>query len=140
MIRRLAAEARDRRRARHPRPVHPGARGRTPPSARRDRRAPPDAPAELDTSHDPDGRLRLGLAGDVDLDSVVGLRPGLFAALDGAEAPAVLDLHRVTYLSSAGVGLLLDVLAGAPVPVTLSADPDGPVARILALTGIRPPG
>jgi len=52
----------------------------------------------------------------------------------------VLDLHRVTYLSSAGVGLLLDVLAGAPVPVTLSADPDGPVARILALTGIRPPG
>ena len=100
----------------------------------------PDAPAELDTSHDPDGRLRLGLAGDVDLESVAGLRPGLFAALDGAEAPAVLDLHRVTYLSSAGVGLLLDVLAGAPVPVTLSADPDGPVARILALTGIRPPG
>jgi anti-anti-sigma factor len=100
----------------------------------------PDAPAELDTSHDPDGRLRLGLAGDVDLESVAGLRPGLFAALDGAEAPAVLDLHRVTYLSSAGVGLLLDVLAGAPVPVTLSADPDGPVARILTLTGIRPPG
>jgi anti-anti-sigma regulatory factor len=46
----------------------------------------------------------------------------------------------VTYLSSAGVGLLLDVLASASVPVTLSADPDGPVARILALTGIRPPG
>ena len=45
----------------------------------------------------------------------------------------------MTYLSSAGVGLLLDMLAGAPVPVTLSADPDGPVARILALTGIRPP-
>jgi len=100
----------------------------------------PDAPAELEATHEADGRLRLGLVGDIDLDGVAAVRARLLAALAAAEAPAVLDLHRVTYLSSAGIGLLLDVFASAPVPVTVSAEPDGPVARILALTGIRPAG
>ena len=133
--------SRDRRRGRHPRPVHDGARGGTPRPQRRDHRAPPRRARRARHVPRPGRSAAARPRGQtVDLESVAGLRPGLFAALDGAEAPAVLDLHRVTYLSSAGVGLLLDVLAGAPVPVTLSADPDGPVARILALTGIRPPG
>ena len=85
------------------------------------------------------GRLRIGRE-PLDLDGVAAVRARLLAALAAAEAPAVLDLHRVTYLSSAGIGLLLDVFASALVPVTVSAEPDGPVARILALTGIRPAG
>ena len=114
----------------------------TAPHVRRGQAPPrrPDAPAELEATRESDGRLRLGLVGDIDLDGVAAVRARLLAALAAAEAPAVLDLHRVTYLSSAGIGLLLDVFASAPVPVTVSAEPDGPVARILALTGIRPAG
>src|SRR6185312_15777199 len=40
--------------------------------------------------------------------TVEELTPGLFAALGAGSGDAVVDLRRVTYLASAGIGLLLE--------------------------------
>jgi anti-anti-sigma factor len=79
--------------------------------------------------------LTLRLSGDVDLASVGSVRASLLGRLDGT-GPVVLDTRRITYLSSAGVGLLLEAVEAAHGRVHLLVDPAGPAGRILAVAGL----
>ena len=79
---------------------------------------------------EPGGVLRL--IGDIDLGSVPIVRTALLDAV--RLGPVVLDLREVTHLASAGVGLLLEAAAAGPLRLRVS--PGGPVARVLALSGV----
>jgi anti-anti-sigma factor len=97
-------------------------------------------PAAL-TVHRQGSGLRLALHGDLDLSGIEVVRGPLAAALAPA-APAgsvVLDLTEVGYLPSAGIGMLLDLTEEARtrgVGLRIESPGTGPVARVLALTGL----
>jgi anti-anti-sigma factor len=81
----------------------------------------------------------LALAGELDLASAQEVGPALFAALGSGSGEVTIDLRRVGYLASAGIGLLLEAAdrcrrAGRPLQVL--ADPDGAPARVLELAGL----
>jgi anti-anti-sigma factor len=52
----------------------------------------------------------------------------------------ILDLTRLDFLASVGVGLLLEVVARAQEPGVLEflLPPGGPVRRVLDMTGLTP--
>lgn len=86
-----------------------------------------------------DGGRRLELRGELDLDSIGTMRAPL---LDQLQTPGwvTLDLRAVNYLSSAGVGLLIDVIQNAAkrnVSLQVQLAPRSLPARILALTGLE---
>ncbi|MGQ0573865.1 MAG: PAS domain-containing protein [Pseudonocardia sp.] len=96
------------------------------------------APGVLDVAADAD-RVCLVLRGDLDLAAVAELRDRVLDALAGDDPrPLVLDLTGVGYLASAGVGLVLEVVAKARSSgrrVTLHHG-GGAVARTVALAGL----
>lgn len=94
----------------------------------------------LDTSLGPAGARVLALRGDLDLAGVAALRDKLLAAVAGP-GPATLDLSRVRYLASAGVGLIVAAreraaAAGRALWVTPPARHTA-AGRILALAGLE---
>ncbi|NMH98439.1 SpoIIE family protein phosphatase [Pseudonocardia acidicola] len=113
----------------------------------RDMVAPPGPPlaegqpASLQVQAERD-RLHLALHGEIDLPAVQAVRADLLAHLDADPAtPMVLDLHRTSYLSSAGIGLLLDLAEHARAGgrrLEIEHDTTGPVARVLTLAGLCP--
>jgi anti-anti-sigma factor len=79
------------------------------------------------------------LAGELDLATVEELTPGLFAALGAGSGDAVVDLRRVTYLASAGIGLLLetaDRCRATDRRLRVLVDPSSAPARIVDLAGL----
>ena len=95
-------------------------------------------PAEFRVHQETAGGRRLELRGDLDLDSATRLKGPLLDQLH-APGPVTLDLRAVDYLSSAGVGLLVDAVARAAMhdlPVQLQLAPHSLAARVLALTGL----
>jgi anti-anti-sigma factor len=100
--------------------------------------AVPPVPAELHVHPDPVGGQRLELRGELDLDSATRLRGPMLDQFH-TQGPVTLDLRAVDYLSSAGVGLLIDALQRAAVhhtPVQLQLTPHSLAARVLAMTGL----
>lgn len=100
--------------------------------------AAPPAPAELRVHQQPDGGRRLELRGELDLAATITLRGPLLGQLL-APGPVILDLRALDYLSSAGVGLLIQAAQQAAVhdtPLQLQLTPHGLVARVLAITGL----
>jgi anti-anti-sigma factor len=100
----------------------------------------PAGTAELVAVDGPDG-LRLEIVGEVDLATVASIGEQLRARVDGlpADVALTLDFGRTTYLASAGVGLLLQVLGAARArgTATAVAAPEGSVpARLLRLSGL----
>jgi anti-anti-sigma factor len=94
-------------------------------------------PAELVRS--PDGGL--AISGELDLASATAVRPSLLAAV-AASGPARvdLDLRGVSYLASAGLGLLLEAAEGARSGggrLWVLVEPGGSAARILELAGLE---
>ena len=79
------------------------------------------------------------LAGELDLASAPEVAPALFAAVDAGEGELTVDLAQVTYLASAGVGLLLESAERARAAgrtLRIRADPAGSPARVLRLAGL----
>jgi anti-sigma B factor antagonist len=77
------------------------------------------------------------VAGDLDLDGVALVRGPLLAAL--APGDLVLDLSGTGYVSSAGVALLVELVAtarGRGTDLTLRVAAGSPLARVLDLTGL----
>ncbi|MCE0762618.1 SpoIIE family protein phosphatase [Pseudonocardia kujensis] len=98
------------------------------------------APAGLTAQQDGAG-LVLALHGDLDLHGIDHVREPLGAALARVRPaePVVLDLTDVGYLPSAGIGMLLDladVARARGVLLRIERPGTGPVARVLALTGL----
>jgi anti-anti-sigma factor len=102
----------------------------SPPAKARPR--PAAAPCEL-VGEGGEGEVRLRLRGDLDLLSVARIRAALLGHVQ-AGGNITVDLTSVGYLSSAGVGVLVEAAIAAPGRLRIEAS--GPAARILALTGL----
>jgi anti-anti-sigma factor len=105
---------------------------------------PPSRPASLRT-HDEPAALRVAVRGDLDLAAVQALRTELLGLVDAQPDKAlVLDLRETSYLLSAGLAVLLEINQRARAvsrPLRVLAPDEGPVSRVLALTGLdRLPG
>lgn len=108
-----------------------------PRQTKRDRTVP--VRAELHVHAEPGGGRRIELRGELDLDSAATLRVALLDQLH-APGPVTLDLRSVDYLSSAGVGLLVDAVAHAAkhhITLQFQLTPRSLAARVLALTRLE---
>jgi anti-anti-sigma factor len=109
-----------------------------PPAPPRPTPAASPTPAELHVHQQPGGGRRLELRGELDLTTTATLRGPLLDQLH-APGPITLDLQAVEYLSSAGVGLLIDAAEHAEahhLALQLQLAADSLVARLLTLTGL----
>jgi anti-anti-sigma factor len=96
---------------------------------------PPPTAARLRIDRDGTG-LRVRLSGELDLATVPGIRTALLAAVTGSTGPVEIDAVEVTYLSSAGIALILDARQAAGGPVRVRAAASGAAPRILRLAGL----
>jgi anti-anti-sigma factor len=85
--------------------------------------------------------LRLEVAGELDLGTTAAVREALLAALRGVPhgATAELDLTPTTYLASAGVGMVLQLIGEAAargIELRLRSPEGSATARVFALTGL----
>jgi len=99
-------------------------------------------PARLTVDRGPGG-LHLGFAGEVDLAATPALRAEALRALDDVPegARVLVDLEPVTYLASAGVGLVLELLRVATarrVVLRLRTREGSAPARVLTVAGVDP--
>ena len=95
---------------------------------------------ELTADFADDGdRSVLSLTGELDIDSVGGLREQAQEHLAGGQIKALtLDLAGLTFLDSSGLGLLLEVrrlALGSDVAFEIVNVPPGP-ARVIAIAGL----
>jgi len=81
-----------------------------------------------------DGRLVLGLAGELDLTCVGRIRTAIDAALAGQSEQVVFDLSELSFMDSSGIALLLSVAQQAG-GVSLR-DPTPIIRRLIELTGL----
>ena len=87
-------------------------------------------------AHDPGGRRWVELSGVLDLAGATSLRPAHFDALAG-DSPVVVDCRGVRWLTSVGVGLLLEAVqvTSKRCDIDMRLPADGPARRLLDLTG-----
>ena len=102
--------------------------------------AVPSGPRERDRpaagEPEADGRRTVTVSGDLDFTSAHTVRPALCDALLRS-GEVVLDLRGLRYLSSAGVGLIVEAAAaGRAASLRILTVADSAVARILSLTGL----
>jgi anti-anti-sigma factor len=83
------------------------------------------------------GEVRcLRVSGDLDLAGVIAVRDEMFAELAHDRRPVTVDLTDVAWLTSVGLGLLLEIAERAgPGTQFLLPDP-GPARRVLDMTGL----
>lgn len=105
-------------------------------AVRSDPSVPTACSVELRTGRRADGTLVLHLGGDIDLSTIDARRGELFEQIRHHPGDIVLDTGDVSYLASAGVGLLMEAIGMAPERVRLHVSPGSPAARILAVTGL----
>jgi anti-anti-sigma factor len=83
------------------------------------------------------GRRCLELTGDLDLAGVEAVRDALLTELTG-DLPVTLDLTRLGFVASVGVGLLLEAVQAAGDDLETVLPAGGPARRLLDLTGLIP--
>jgi anti-sigma B factor antagonist len=86
------------------------------------------------------GAVVVSLRGELDLAGAPGLQRELLALLAGPVTTLTLDLGRVTFLDSSGLGALYRARQAADqqgTPMTLEAVPDH-VLRVLDVTAMAP--
>lgn len=98
---------------------------------------PPDEAPSAVTVSRLDGEIRVHLAGDLDLAGVTAVRDTLLDALNGEHPPPLtVDLTALGWVTSVGVGLLLEVVEQAGARAAFLLPPPGPARRVLDLTGM----
>jgi anti-sigma B factor antagonist len=77
------------------------------------------------------------VTGDIDMSTVAGIRERLFGLADGGQ-PLIVDLNRVSFIDSTGLGVLIGAARRAAVHgTTLHAVCSRPqTRRLLWLTGV----
>lgn len=71
-----------------------------------------DAEFWMDEGADGDGRVRLELVGELDMASATRLEERLHALAEGSD-PVVLDLHRLQFIDSSGLRVLVGAVTDA---------------------------
>jgi anti-sigma B factor antagonist len=77
----------------------------------------------------------LTVQGDIDLATADAFEAAIVALGDGE---AVVDLLAVDFMDSTGLRALLRATTGRATPLRLVIEPDGAVARLLAVAGVEP--
>ncbi len=99
----------------------------------------PEQPATVEVSHS-DDRTCVVISGDLDQAGVTAVADALrteTARTHAADGPPLLvDLRGLGWLSSVGIGLLLQAAREATGQVTFALPPAGPARRALDLTGV----
>jgi anti-anti-sigma factor len=72
----------------------------------------PDGEFSMEEHSEQDGRIRLGLIGELDIAGADRLRARL-QALAGTGEPVLIDLHRLQFIDSSGVGELIRAVSDA---------------------------
>jgi anti-sigma B factor antagonist len=96
-----------------------------------------NVPLTCSVLHEP-GFVVVSVAGEVDAGSEQDFRDGLASAVSDGAQHVVVDLARVDFMASAGLGVLLGVrrvLADGGRRLVL-ASARGDVAQVLAITGV----
>jgi len=80
---------------------------------------------------------RLVVTGEIDLDVAKPFRDALRTVIDEAHSPAYVDLERVTFFNSTGIGVLIEAKQHADtrgVEIVVNASPS--VMRVLEVVGL----
>jgi anti-sigma B factor antagonist len=88
-------------------------------------------------SHGP-GYVVVSVAGEVDASTEQAFRDGLASVLADGTQRVVVDLGQVTFMASAGIGVLMGarrVLAEGGGMLVLAA-PHGDISQVLTMTGV----
>ena len=98
------------------------------------------APARV-SSHEGPAGLRLEISGELDLGTTAAAHDALLAALEGQPRGAIveLDLTATSYLASAGVGMILQLVGEGTargIELRLLSAEGSATARVFALTGL----
>jgi anti-anti-sigma factor len=93
------------------------------------------------TAHEGPSGLRLEVTGELDLGTTAGVREALVTALEQLPpgATAELDLTSTSYLASAGVGMILQLVGETGergIDLRLRSPEGSATARVFALTGL----
>ena len=86
---------------------------------------------------DEDGQIVLRLEGDIDAAQVDAVNSQILGAVDNDAHDVVVDLSKVTYLDSAGIQMLFDLirrLHAARQGVAVAVPSDSPLATLLKIT------
>jgi anti-sigma B factor antagonist len=84
------------------------------------------------------GEAVVEISGEIDVDSATAIGPVLDEALRQSDAEVVIDLTRVTFMDSSGIGMLISAKERADeagVEIVLRS-PSQPVRRVLELGGV----
>ncbi|MFJ7218893.1 STAS domain-containing protein [Amycolatopsis sp. NPDC098790] len=84
-----------------------------------------------------DGTLVLSIGGEIDLAGAPRLRPAMDAALAQKAAVLIVDLTEVTFLSSSGIGALVDIRRRAGQGTAVRVVATTVAARPISLTAVN---
>jgi anti-sigma B factor antagonist len=90
--------------------------------------------ARLSVTEQPDGRLVIGLGGELDIASLPDVTPQLDELLGRAPAPVCLGLAELEFLDSSGVTVLVRIANHFDQVQTVQATE--PVRRVLEVLGL----
>lgn len=84
------------------------------------------------------GEAIVEISGEIDVDSATAIEPVLDEALRQSDAEVVIDLTRVTFMDSSGIGMLISAKERADEAgvVIVLRSPSHPVRRVLELGGV----
>lgn len=93
---------------------------------------PPDTPAAIEITVTPEAMV---IAGEIDASNCGVLRKAIASADAATPGPVRLDMSRVEFMDSAGVGVLIGSYKSRADGVVV-IDPSESVERVLLLTGL----
>jgi anti-anti-sigma factor len=94
--------------------------------------------ASVDIAQDA-GRVRIAVAGEVDLANAAGVEERIVAAITNKVSYVVVDLGEVDYLDSAGLRIFFALaprLAGLQIALELVAPLGSPSRRVVEVSGL----
>ena len=89
---------------------------------------------------DEDGRVIVRLAGDIDAAQVDGINSQILGGVRNEATVVVIDLSKVTYLDSAGIQMLFDLIRrchAARQAVAVAVPGDSPLVTLLKITHVH---
>jgi anti-anti-sigma factor len=94
---------------------------------------------EIEVAHQPEGYVRVRLAGEIDMSQEAPVRQAFAAALAAGRAAVLVDLCDLRFLAVVGadwVDAAVGELSGQGRAVAVLCAENGPVARLVTLLGL----
>jgi anti-anti-sigma factor len=95
--------------------------------------------ARVDTSAE-NGSVRISLSGEIDLANVAAVEEEILAAVSGQLTAVSVDLTNLTYIDSAGIRLLFDLVSNlekSHIVLVVITSFGSPTRRLIELSGLE---